>query len=302
MRDAFVFYPHQRLGLAFHFTAILILAAATGAGIWFAATANMGLAFLLSLLPAALAVGIGPILVYRAYSLRNASYTLERDGIRLRWGWRAVDIPMNAVLWVHSTSELTYPVSLPRLRWPGSIRGAGYLPRAAEVEFMASEASKLVLIATAERTYAISPSNPQAFIETFERFTEIGSLHPIEARSVYPSLLLSRVWSSRPARLLLLSGAGLSLLLLIWVYLSTGALDQAPMGFLPDGSPGEPGPAVRLLLLPVLNGLFFLGDAVLGLFFFRTEERQPLAFLVWGTGSFTALLFLLAVFFILRVA
>ena len=145
MSDAFVFFPRQRLGLAFHIAAILALAAATGVGIWFASRANIGFAFLLSLLPAVLAVGLVPILIYRAYSLRSASYTLERDGIRLRWGWRIVDIPMNAVLWVHSPSELTYPVSLPRLRWPGSIRGTGYLPRAAEVEFMASEAGKLVL-------------------------------------------------------------------------------------------------------------------------------------------------------------
>ena len=302
MADTFVFYPRQRAGLAFHFAAILALAAGAAAGVWFAAQASLGFIFMVSLLPAAAAVALGPILVYRAYALRSAAYTLERDGIRLRWGWRVIELPMNAVLWMHTTDELVYPVTPPRLRWPGAVRGAGSLPRAGEVEFLASETRNLVLIATPERIYAISPSDPRAFLTTFQRLTEMGSLFPLAPRSVYPTILLRRVWASQPARLLLVAGAALSLLLLAWVGLAIPGLAGAPMGFLPGGSAGESGPAVRLLLLPVINGIFFLGNAILGLFFFRSEERQPLAFLLWGTGSAVPLLFLVAVFFILRAA
>jgi hypothetical protein len=68
---------------------------------------------------------------------------------------------------------------------------------------------------------------------------------------------------------------------------------------LSDGSPGEPGPAVRLLLLPVLNAIFFIGDALLGLFFFRREDNIPFAYLLWGAGSLTPLLFLAAVAWVL---
>jgi hypothetical protein len=302
MSDAFVFYPHQRLGLAFHFVAILLFGVVTAAGVWFASQAVMGPAFLLYLLPVLLGVSAIPLLIYRVYSLRNASYTLEQDGIRLRWGWRAVDIPMNAVLWVHPAAELTYPLTYPRLCWPGAVRGKGHLPRAAEVEFMAAGTRDLILIATRERTFAISPANPQAFMETFQRLIEIGSFFPLEARSIYPSVLLRRVWGSTQARWLLISGAGFSLLLLAWVSLAIPSRSQIPLGFLPDAAPGEPGPAVRLLLLPVISGLFFFSDALLGLFFFRREDRQPLALLVWGAGSLTPLLFLVAVFFLLGAA
>lgn len=302
MSDAFVFYPPHRLGLTVHFAAIMILGGATGAGIWFAAQANLGVAFLLALLPAGLSVILVPILVYRTYSLSNASYTLERDGIRLRWGWRVVDIPMNMVIWVHPASELTYPVSLPRLRWPGSYRGTGHMPRAPEVEFMAADARELVLIATAERIYAISPTNPQAFLTAFQRFTEAGSLQPIKARSIHPTALLGRIWASKPARSLLLSGAILSLLMIILVSLVITTRATVIWGFFPDSSPGDPVPAIRLLLLPVINGLFFLSNMILGLFFFRSEENRPLAYLVWGAGSFTPLLFFIAIISIMTAS
>jgi hypothetical protein len=124
----------------------------------------------------------------------------------------------------------------------------------------------------------------------------------LEARSIFPTILLRRVWNSRRARFLLLSGAALSLLLLAWVSLAIPAHSQLPLGFLPDASPGEPGPAVRLLLLPVISGLFFLSDTLLGLFFYRREDSHSLAYLLWGAGSVTPLLFLVAVFFILQAA
>jgi hypothetical protein len=59
---------------------------------------------------------------------------------------------------------------------------------------------------------------------------------------------------------------------------------------------------LRLLLLPVINTFFVLADLSMGLFFFRREESQPFSYLLWGSGVLTPLLFLIAVFSILRLS
>ena len=58
-------------------------------------------------------------------------------------------------------------------------------------------------------------------------------------------------------------------------------------------------PAVRLLLLPVLNGLLVLADLLVGVIYFRNEANRPLAYLVWGFAVLSPLLFLVSVGFIL---
>jgi hypothetical protein len=59
-------------------------------------------------------------------------------------------------------------------------------------------------------------------------------------------------------------------------------------------------PAVYLLLLPVLNGIFYFANALLGLYLFRFDERQTLAYMLWGSGLVTALSFFIAMVFIIR--
>ncbi|MBN1146367.1 MAG: hypothetical protein JXA78_03860 [Anaerolineales bacterium] len=300
--DETVFQPERRPGYIFQAGAIVLFVAAGFMGLWQAAQAEIGPVFLLYLLPALLAVVAVPALAYRFYALNSSYYALERDGIRLRWGLRYEDIPMTAVLWVHPASDLATPnaLPLPRLRWPGSVLGVRNLQGLGPVEFMAASSQGLMLIATLERSFAISPVEQEAFLHAFQRYTEMGSLTPLEARSIYPTFLVSRVWASAPARALLLAGFTLSLVLLIWVSLAIPWRTQVILGFDPAGGPGDAVPAVRLLLLPVINSFFVLADLFLGLFFYRRPESQPLSYLLWGSGAFTPLLFLIAVFFILR--
>jgi hypothetical protein len=300
--DQVIFHPERRPGYFFQAGIILLFVAAGIMGLWQAAQAEIGPVFLLYLLPALLGVVVVPVLAYRLYALYGSHYALERDGIRLRWGLRYEDIPMTAVLWVHPASELAAPDSLPlpRLRWHGSVLGVRNLQGMGSVEFLAASSRELILIATPERAFAISPVEREAFLQAFQRFTEMGSLTPLDARSLYPTFLVSRVWASVPARVLLLASFALSLILLIWVSLAIPWRTQVYLGFDSTGAPGDAVPAVRLLLLPVINTFFVLADLLLGLFFYRREDSQPLSYLLWTSGAFTSLLFLIAVFFILR--
>jgi hypothetical protein len=312
--DRKAFSPPRRLGLIFQLSASAILVITSLWSFWRAVNLIIGPLFLLYILLALLGIAFVPLLVYRSYALYRASYTLERDGILLRWGLRLEDIPMSSVLWVLHSSQLEVPLPRPWVRWPGSVLGVRRLPDGNRVEYLAARAKQLIFIATTERVFAISPEEPDAFLKAFQRFMELGSLTPLTARTIYPGFLLARVWRTNTARYLLLGGLLLNLLLLAWVSFVVPSRSQITLGFALDGGPV---PAGRLLLLPLLSGFFFLLDVSLGLFLFRQGDNpspapsqgrgfmlvsgQLLAYMLWVSAVLTALLFLLALFFILQI-
>jgi hypothetical protein len=300
--EEFVFRPVRRFGTIFQAGFLVLFILAGLVGFVQAFQAKIGPVFLLWLMPVLASFVLVPLLAYRFYALQQATYTLEREGIRLRWGLRVEEIPMGSVLWVNPASQLSTPLPLPRLYWPGGVLGQRHLPGGGEIEFMASSSKDLVVIATTGRYFAISPETPETFLMAFQRCIEMGSLSPLPARSVYPTVLLVRVWRSAPARVLLLGGGVLSMILLVWVSLAIPGRAEVVFGYRPQGPGGDIVPAVQLLLLPILNTFFFLSDFFLGLFYFRKEESRSIGYLFWSAGALTPLLFLLAVWFILQAS
>jgi hypothetical protein len=308
--EIYVFSPPRRIGLLFNLLLMLLTLGIGGWSISEASRTQVGPLFLLYLLLGLAAFGLAPVFAYRLRALLNASYELERNGIRLNWGLRAEEIPMDKVQWVNLASEMEPAVPLPVTRLPGSVLGTRRTEAGIPVEFFAASTSNLVLIAIQERVFAISPEDPQAFLETFENLAQMGCLSPIPARSISPSFLLARFWKDRPARTLVLSGAGLNLALLIWVTLIIPNYDQISLDLTADGLPLDFVPSIQILLLPAVNLVFFGIDFLLGLFFFRranpvgqdggSHQAKILAYLLWFTGLVTVVLFLGAVYFIQR--
>ena len=300
MDEQYVFFPPNRSGVIFHLSSIAILTLAGAWGLWNAFRVDLGPTFFLYLLPFMIALPLVPILIYRLSSLENASYTLERESIRLRWGWRIELIPMPNVQWVRTAVDLGRSLPRPRLRWPGAVYGTRRYPGGRiDIEYMASTTKGLLVIATSEKFFAISPANTDNFLITYQHFTEMGSLLPPPASSVYPTNLIARLWGTRPARNLVLLGAILSLSLLIYVSISISSVETVSLGITPSGEPRTPIPSVRLTLLPVLNYFAYMIDLLLGFVFFRRTETHYLAYLLWGTSIFVSILFFIAVFFIL---
>jgi hypothetical protein len=315
VNEHYVFLPPRTAGLIFQVIIILALLGLSAWGLWQAAEASVGPVFLFYLTPALASIGLVPLLAYRLYALRGARYLMQRDGMTLTWGLRAEDIPMNTIEWVLPTSELSYKLRLPWLYWPGSVVGMRHAPGGKRVEFLASRSRGLVLIAVAGHIYAISPEDPQAFLQTFQGFMEMGSLSPLPARSVHPGFLLARLWQTPPARYLLLGALLINLVTLVIVILAVPSSGQVTLGF---GVGREPVPSIRLLLLPVISSFFFLLDFFLGLFLFRRTDSQvtshpfsgaiwlipgrTIAYLLWSSAALSSVLFLLAVAFILQAS
>jgi hypothetical protein len=293
------FPPSRQRGLIIHGVLIAALAATCGAALVLTFQSSVGPRFTLYILVALATFFPLPILGYRAYALLRANYTLDRDKLHLSWGLRMEEIPLSNIEWVRPAQDLTSPLTLPVWRIPGGVLGMRHHPDLGDVEFLAAESDNLLLVATAQHVFAISPADPAAFVRNFQHAIEMGSLAPGTAHSQYPSFIIVRAWESPLARYLWLSGLFLNIGLLIWVTVLIPLLKKVPLGFSPTLEPVGPFQPLSLILIPLLSILLFVIGWLAGLFFYRRETQHPLAFMMWISSAFSALLFLLAVLFLL---
>jgi hypothetical protein len=233
-----------------------------------------------------------PWIGYRIYALAQASYTLERDGLRIRWGLRGEDIPLPQIEWIRPANELGFALRLPWKAAPGAFLGATRVEGLGVVDFIASDQHNMLLVATPNKVYAISPADPKAFMRAFRRIIELGSLSPLPVYSIRASAFMEQVWNDRLARGLLLTGLGLTMLLFIAVALRIPSLPQVSLGFDAERNPLPPGPGESLLLLVVLGAGSYVVDLLAGLFFYRQDENRPVAYLLWITSVVAPLLLL----------
>jgi hypothetical protein len=293
------FPPPKQRGLTLHIIILVVLFIIATFGFVTLASADVGPSFLISLLISLFSFAPIPFFAYRAYSLWKAEYYIDRDSLAIHWGLRIEDIPLNDIEWIRPADDLSVPLALPAIPLPGGLLGVRRHPDLGAVEFIASDASKLLLIATAKRIFVISPADPAALAQTFARATEMGSLAPVEAKSVYPSFVVSQAWESGLARYLWLSALFLNIGLFIWASL---IIPNAPLVALSPqfiGSEPEVVPSSQLIIFPVASLLLTIFGWIAGLYFYRWERERVLSFIVWGSSTFSSLLFLLSVLFII---
>jgi hypothetical protein len=130
-----------------------------------------------------------------------------------------------------------------------------------------------LLIATPLRIYAISPADSKGFLRMFNTITEMGSLAPLQPKSVYPKFVIQDLLEDPLASRLLAAAMVLNLGLLAWVAILIPSHSTLPLGFYATGDPQPPSPGAQLLLLPFLSGLNLFGDFVTGIYFYRRIEN-----------------------------
>jgi hypothetical protein len=292
------FPPPKQRGLIVHSLVILVLASITTAGFVTLLDAEVGPQFLTALLVSLFSFAPIPFFVYRAYALWRADYFMDRDSLTLYWGLRVEKIPLSDIEWMRPAEDLTNPLSLPPLPLPGGLLGMRRHADLVSVEFLASDAKRLLLVGTSKRTFVISPEDPAALTKTFARAVELGSLSPVEARSVYPSFVVAQAWGSGLARYLWLSALFLNIGLFVWASLIIPSTPRVALGPQFLGSELESVPSSQLIIFPVASFLLAILGWIAGLYFYRWERERVLAFVVWGSSTLSSLLFLLAVLFV----
>jgi hypothetical protein len=241
---------------------------------------------LLIALPLVLLVG------YRLFGLASASYRIDRDGLYVKWGLVYEQLPIASIVSIQPAGEFGGP-QRPAFGfwWPGCLVGRGRTDQDQELEFFAGSGERVIVSARGGRSLALSPPDGAAFQSAFLSATRMGALESIPERSDRPDFLLTRIWKDRVARGLILAGLALPLLgLTVLVLKAPGLPERVPFGFGPGGEPGPLAPPGRLLLLPMIAGLVWLFDLVLGSWFYRSSSERPLSYGLWGASVVSAAL------------
>lgn len=294
MTETFTFLPTRTPGIVFHVFLILFILAGCGFLVWQAFLQQGGALLVVCLLGAIVLFASLPIVGYRGYALLQGIYSLKRDGLRIRWGLRAEDIPLSDVTWVRPASDLEIPLRLPSFSMPGAILGFSEHPDLGEVEFVASGYRNLVIVATLDKIYALSPEHMDEFIQRFERAIEMGTLTPMLPYSTVPAAFVRQVTLDKVGRVLIPAGLIVTIFLLVLVGLGISGKASISLGYDAFGALLPPVPATRLLLLPVLGILLYVPGTVAGIYLYRKPENRPAAWLVWSGGVLAPLLLILA--------
>ncbi|HOW92649.1 MAG TPA: PH domain-containing protein [Anaerolineaceae bacterium] len=301
MAEKQVFLPPRTTGIALHVLILLVLLAGITLLVIQAFSQPVGWSLILYLLGALALAVLLPIVAYRGYALLHAAYTLERDGLRVRWGLRSEDLPMTEVIWVRQAADLVQPLKLPRFSMPGALLGASHHDELGRVEFIASSAADLVIVSAINKTLILSPQDPEDFTRRFQRVIEMGSLSPIGAHTAVPTAFFNQVFKDRLSRVLIPLGVGLALLLLVATSVMVPFRQMVSLGYDRSGVPLEPVRSSRLLLLPIIGLVFNFFDLITGLFAYRRNETRLIAYLLWGAGILTSVLLLIAVLLLFLV-
>lgn len=295
MTDWIRFHAPKRRGIVLHAAVLLGLTASIAGMLSLASQSPPGLLVVVLLILSVIAGFLFPIFFYRLYALLRSEYSLDREGLRLRWGLRQIDLPHDQIVDVALAEELHAPPDSPRWQWPGSVMGIIQDGELGAVEYMASEKEGHVLLGTSKGIYVISPENPAEFLAVYHREAERGSIVEMKARSVVPSFIFNEAWADPSVRRLLIAGASLAAALLLLVGILAPGLESVPLGFAPTGGPLEEVSASQLFLLPAINLVFALASFLLGLILYRESENALIAKLVWGSTLFVGFLFLVAI-------
>ncbi len=292
------FLPARVGGLIFHSVVLLLLIAGSAVGFYFALGAQAGSYSLLALVLAVTAMLPLPFFLYRFYALLRASYILQRNGLTIHWGLRSEDIPLNQIEWLRPVNDLGFSIPRPAFWTPGAILGRRKTDELGMIEYLASENKHALAIATNLSVFVISPADPREFAKTFQRAMELGSLDPIQAKSVQPDRFFGQVLSHHRIRINLIIGLVITMLLFITVTLLIPNLTSANIGFTPGGEGTQASTPVQLLLIPVLAAVCYVADSIGTFFFYQKPVWQPISIILSMTAAVVPALFLISILFL----
>lgn len=254
--------------------------------------------FILALVGAIILLAPIPFILYSLYSLSRARYELSREGLKIRWGLRSVDIPMPDIDWVRTAETLPKKPALPAWSFSGVLRGVINQPEFGEVEYLASNQRRLVMVGTRKKTYVVTPENTNDFLKAFQSVFELGSIQPLKASSVQAGTFFSAVFKDRLAKTFILLNIGFLSILLVTTSILISSRQTVIFGYQTAGIQNEPAPSNRLLLLPALNFFSLVPVFTAGFFFFRTQKTRQLSYLTLASGLITPILFFISLLFI----
>jgi hypothetical protein len=277
--------PPRALGFLIGTMLVLLLVLAIGVSVVQMSTGELSIWLALWVMLPLISLPLLLLILYRLYGLFTARYSIDRDGLRLRWGLAYDDIPIQQLDRVEQAEAVglkQFPA--PGFWWPGLVIGKRYVEGLGEVEYFAARGpSGLIVVQSGDRFLAISPSDVDAFLKAVTTSLRMGALQTHEEVSTRPNFALARLASDRAALLLVIFGSLLPIAMFVYLLLTVGGIPgQVAFGFDATGAIDTYAPPGRLLLLPMISGASWFVNLFFGLWMYRTHTNRPLAYALWA--------------------
>jgi hypothetical protein len=292
---ALPFPPPRRTALGFLGGLLVLSLAVVVLAFGFAQSQGAGLLpYAAYLLASALAFALALGMIGVIYALSHSTYAWRGSDLIVRLGLAQWRIPAQSIEWVRPADELAFPFKVPALHWPGLIVAQRDDANLGRVHFLATRGRDLVLVATPDEVFALSPADVHGFMSIFSQVNAESAFVPDAPLPV--QLTRPHVHSDRTGRGLLLAAGVLGLVLLALCLALVPGRAGVSLGFDAKGNPLEAFPANRLLLLPWFDSIGASLDLAAGFFlFWRPNPRHEMAYFLWSAASVLAVLLLLAV-------
>jgi len=232
---------------------------------------------------------------YMAWCAFTISYRLSADKLTLRCGGVRQVIPLASITEVYAPGAMIHNKAI-TVRWhgladviPGYLVGAGASPQLGRVVSVATRpASGQLFLLTPGTAYGLSPARASEFIQELERrralqlelFEEEPKMPHTELRG--PSAWASLLWADMPARIMLLAGLAISVLLFGYMSLVYGSLPASlPLHWNSQAQIDIIGDPQELLRLPAFALGIWLANTLAAIWALR-RERAATLFLLGG--------------------
>lgn len=230
---------------------------------------------------------------HRWIAALTLTYDIDRNGLYIRWAGNQAIIPLERIITIDLGSG---PVFLPLgiLQRVGTYWGRAFASEAPLYLYATQPPRECLIIYTTDAAYALSPEDPEAFVQDLEQRRNLGATKPMQPSLEYSRAFHYAFWRDGTVLALIVAAVMINLLALGLIAVAYPSLAPlVEMRFDATGELAELRPRHQTLFLPLAAfGLSLLNTAA-GLALYR--RLPPGARLLQGASVIVQLLFLVAV-------
>jgi hypothetical protein len=208
-------------------------------------------------------LGIAAVFAYWTYSLATLSYSLDRNGLVIRWGITRQVIPLGAIERLVPGTSVGVP-QVQGVSWMGYHIGRAEIARIGNVLFYSTHQTpeQVLYVMTTERNYAISVPDPAAFARQIQVRQDLGPTAEVTHHVERALASMQGFWEDRLGWLLAASALGVCAIAWLLLAFQYGGLEQTVRVYFP---PAEVNPLSETNPKAILIGIPRAGTIVLGL-------------------------------------
>lgn len=235
------------------------------------------LTFLLGLLAFVALAGAVYVGYWLAHGVR-AEYALDRNALLIRWGGYTEQLPLPEIVAVESETPLTW---VRGVRWPGYAFGWARDAQGRAVRCYTTGLDNALVLRTAERAYALTPQQRDAFLEGLHQRLEMGPTQEVAPAQSAPAFLAWAFWRDALAVGLFLGGALLNLALSAMLFIVYPLLPATlTLNAVTLARQAQMLAPVELFRFPAVGAAVWLLNTLVGVLLYRRERSATL--LLWG--------------------